>query len=107
MNRPQAYRLTVSSPPALLVMAALPATVVSQESAIAIVGATIIDVNGGGVVHVGDHTHKVASAVEGKQLGDMPRRYGPPSLKHHQDPADWIGKLRGTSGNLSRRTTSC
>ena len=48
----------------------------------------------GGVVHGGDHTHKVASAVEGKQLGDMPRRYDPPSLKQQQDAAGWSGKLR-------------
>lgn len=53
MNRPQASRLTVSSLLALLVMAALPATVVSQESAIAIVGATIIDGNGGAPVENG------------------------------------------------------
>ena len=53
MNRPQAYRLTVSSLLALLVMAALPATVVSQESTIAIVGATIIDGNGGAPVENG------------------------------------------------------
>ncbi len=53
MNRPQAYRLTVSSLLALLVMAPLPATVASQESAIAIVGATIIDGNGGAPVENG------------------------------------------------------
>ena len=53
MNRPPAYPLTVASLLALLVIAALPATVVSQESAIAIVGATIIDGNGGAPVENG------------------------------------------------------
>lgn len=53
MNRPQAYRLTVASLLALVVMAAWPATAVSQESVIAIVGATIIDGNGGAPVENG------------------------------------------------------